>query len=162
MKKAILTVFCVAILTSCATVKKTNTETEVKTDSLATKETKKTETETNKKETISEYKANTLSYEPINIKVPYYVDGKKYENVKVVSKEESEYKKINEEQQKQITTLINELNALKEVIKQQSNNKDKDYSVAIEIVANRIFLLLIIMFIIVMVANYLKRKASII
>jgi len=160
MKKAILII--PLFLIGCATVKKTNTETEIKTDSVAIKETKKTETETNKKETISDYKANTLTYEPIDIKVPYYVDGKKYENVKVVSKEESEYKKINEEQQKQITTLINELNALKEVIKQQSNNKDKDYSVAIEIVSNRIFLLLIIIFVITMVVNYLKRKASII
>lgn len=156
MKKAILII--PLFLIGCATVKKSNTETELKTDSSATKETKKTETETNQKETVSEYKANTLSYEPIDIKVPYYVDGKKYENVKVVSKEESEYKKINEEQQKQITTLINEINHLTSLLKQETQTKDKDYSVVIESALNKLFWLLIIMFVIVMIMNYIKKK----
>lgn len=156
MKKLILLISFSFL--SCANLKKTNTETELKTDSSSVKETTKTETENNKKETISDYKANTLTYEPIDIKIPYYVNGQKYENVKVVNKSESEYKKINEEQQKQITTLINEINRLTSLLKQEVNTKDKDYSVMIESIANKLFLLIIIIVVLFIIVGFIKKR----
>lgn len=159
MKNKLLLLTAILFI-GCGTTKKTSEETEIKKDSLIKKETTISETESNKKETTLNYKASTFTFEPIDPKIPYFVKGEKYENVKVVNKTESEDKKIIEEQNKQINTLINEITQLKELFKQEKQSKEVDYSETIKIIANRFIWLIAIIVIIFIALNWIKNKTT--
>jgi hypothetical protein len=136
MKKAILII--PIFLIGCATVKKTNTETELKTDSSASVNIDATK--------FSE----GFTLEPINLEKPILIGGKEHFNTRVIYNNSKE------------TIKYRDTTQVKSDLKQEVKTKDKDYSIVIESVANKLFWLLIIMFVIVMILNYLKRKASII
>ena len=159
MKKTALILTSI-LLTSCGSVKKSSTETEVKKDSTAIKETSISENESGKKETTINYKASIFTFEPIDSKVPFFVDGKEYKNVKVINKSESEDKKIIEEYQKQINTLIAEITQLKDDLRHEQDNKHKDNAEAINIIANRFILLIGILFVLYFILNYIKNKTT--
>lgn len=146
------------LLTSCGSVKKSSTETEIKKVSTATKETSISENESGKKETTINYKASTFTFEPIDPQIPYFVDGKEYKGVKVTNKSESEDKKIIEEYERQINTLIAEITKLKEDLRHEQETKEKDYSEVIQIVANKLILMLMVMFLIYLIYSYIKNK----
>lgn len=135
MKKAILTVFCVAILTSCATVKKTNTETEIKTDSNSVVNIDATKFSEN------------FILEPIDLEKPILIGGKEYFNTKATFNNTTERIIYKDSTSKQID------------LKKEVKEKEK-YTQLIESLSTKLFWLLIIMFVIVMVMNYIKRKAT--
>lgn len=135
MKKAILII--PIILIGCATVKKSNTETEIKKDSTSIV-----------KIDASKF-SESYTIEPVNLDKPILINGKEYLNTKIVynnSKERIIYK----------DSTSNKSN-----LKQEINEKEKDYSELIKSVTNKIFLLILIIFIIISIVNYLKRKATI-
>ena len=134
MKKAILII--PLFLIGCATVKKTNTETELKTDSSSSVNIDATK--------FSE----GFTLEPINLEKPILIGGKEHYNTRVIYNNSKE------------TIKYRDTTQVKSVLKQEVKTKDKDYSVVIESIANKLFWLLIIMFVIVMILNYLKRKAT--
>jgi len=136
MKKAILII--PLFLIGCATVKKTNTETEFKTDSSASVNIDATK--------FSE----GWSLEPVNLEKPILIGGKEYYNTKATFTNTKE-------------RIIYKDSTSKTVdLKQEKQEKEKDYTKVIESVTTKLFWLLIIMFMIVMVVNYLKRKVPLI
>lgn len=136
MKKAILII--PLFLIGCATVKKTNTETELKTDSSSSVNIDATK--------FSE----GWRLEPIDLEKPILINGKEHFNTRVI------YNKSKETIKYRDTTQV------KSDLKQEVKEKEKDYAKLIESLSTKLFWLLIIMFIIVMILNYLKRKASVI
>lgn len=136
MKKAILII--PLFLIGCATVKKTNTETELKTDSSASVNIDATK--------FSE----GFTLEPINLEKPILIGGKEYYNTKATFTNSTE------------RIIYKDSTSKKSDLKQEVKEKEKDYTQVIESLSTKLFWLLIIMFVIVMILNYLKRKASII
>jgi len=134
MKKAILII--PLFLIGCATVKKTNTETEIKTDS-----------EKNTTIDISKF-SNSFTLEPMDLEKPILLGKDTIYNTRVIYNNTKEIVKEKSDEKKTVD------------LKQEKQEKEKDYTQAIESIANRLFLLLIIMFVITMVVNYLKRKAT--
>jgi len=135
MKKIII-VFCGIILTSCANLKKTNTETELKTDSSSSVKIDATK--------FSE----GWSLEPINLDKPILIGGKEYYNTKATFTNSTE------------RIIYKDSTSKKSDLKQEIKEKEKDYTQLIESLTTKLFWLLIIMFVIVMIMNYLKRKAT--
>lgn len=134
MKKAILII--PFFLIGCATVKKTNTETELKTDSSASVNIDATK--------FSE----GFTLEPINLEKPILIGGKEHFNTRVIYNNSKE------------TIKYRDTTQVKTNLKQEVKQKEKDYTEVIESLSTKLFLLLIIMFVIVMILNYLKRKAT--
>ena len=158
MKKIISILILSFFVFSCGSVKKSSTETEIKKDSVAKKETSITENESGKKVTTINYKASTFTFEPIDAQIPYFVDGKEYKGVKVTNKVENEDKKIIEEYQKQINTLIDEITQLKEDLRHEQDNKYRDNAQALNVIGNKIILLAVILFVLYFILNYIKNK----
>lgn len=133
MKKLILLSL---FFTSCATVKKTNTETELKTDSSS----------------ITNLDASKFSQsyilEPVNLEKPILIGGKEYFNTKATFTNSTE------------RIIYKDSTSKKSDLKQEIKEKEKDYTQLIESLTTKLFWLLTIMFVIVMVLNYLKRKAT--
>jgi len=141
MKKAILII--PLFLIGCATVKKTNTETEIKTDSVGV-------TNLNKWSESEKY-----TFEPFDPKQPIkFINskGEVKEYYNTIIKQVKE--KAHEQKKDSVSKTVD--------LKQDKTEKEKDYTEVIESLSTKLFWLLIIMFVIVMVVNYLKRKASII
>ena len=124
------------VLISCATLKKTNTETEIKTDSNSVVNIDATKF------------SDGWSLEPINLDKPILIGGKEYYNTKATFTNTTE------------RIIYKDSTSKKTDLKKEVKEKEKDYTQLIESVTTKLFWLLIIMFVIVMVANYLKRKAT--
>ena len=134
MKKAILII--PLFLIGCATVKKSNSETELKTDSTSSVNIDATK--------FSE----GWSLEPVNLEKPILIGGKEYFNTKATFTNTTE------------RIIYKDSTSKKTDLKKEVKEKEKDYTQLIESLSTKLFWLLIIMFVIVMVANYLKRKAT--
>ena len=132
MKKAILLI--PLFLIGCATVKKANTETELKTDSRIGSTFDATKF------------SNSFTLEPVNLEKPILIGGKEHFNTRVIYNNSKE------------TIKYRDTTQVKSDLKQEKQEKEKDYTEVIESLTTKLFWLLIIMFVIVMLLNYLKRK----
>lgn len=136
MKKLI---FIIPIfLIGCANLKKTNTETEVKTDSNSVVNIDATKFS----------KGWTL--EPMDLDKPILIGGREYYNTKATFTNSTERIIYKDSTSKQIN------------LKQEVDTKEKDYSQLIESLSTKLFWLIIVMFVIVMILNFIKRKATIV
>jgi len=130
MKKAILII--PLFLISCATVKKSNTETEIKTDSTS----------------ITNLDASRFSQsyilEPVNLEKPILIGGKEYFNTKATFTNSTE------------RIIYKDSTSKKVDLKQDIKEKEKDYTEIIESVTNKLFIL----FLLFLIVLYLKRKAT--
>ena len=125
-------------LTGCATVKKTNTETELKTDSSSTVNIDATK--------FSE----GWSLEPINLDKPILIGGKEYYKTKDTFTNTTE------------RIIYKDSTSKKTDLKQEVKEKEKDYTKLIESLTTKLFWILIIMFVIVIIMNYIKKKVPLI
>ena len=125
-------------LIGCATVKKTNTETELKTDSTSSVNIDATK--------FSE----GWSLEPINLEKPILIGGKEYFNTKATFTNTTE------------RIIYKDSTSKKTDLKQEVKEKEKDYTKLIESLTTKLFWLLIIMFVIVIIMNYIKNKVPLI
>jgi hypothetical protein len=132
MKKAILII--PLFLIGCATVKKTNTETELKTDSSASVNIDATKF------------SQGWSLEPIDLEKPILINGKEHFNTRIIYNNSKE------------TIKYRDTTQVKSDLKQQVKEKEKDYTEVINNLTTKLFWLLIIMFVIIMVMNYIKKK----
>jgi isochorismate synthase EntC len=139
MKKSILLI--PLFLIGCATVKKTNTETELKTDSVGI-------TNLNKWSESEKY-----TFEPFDPKQPI-----KFVNSKGEIKEyyNTIIKQVKEKAHEQKKNSVSK----KAVFKEQKKETERDYTEVIETLANRLILLIIVLFVISKVLDYLKEKPS--
>ena len=126
------------VLISCATLKKTNTETEIKTDSNSVVNIDATK--------FSE----GWSLEPINLEKPILIGGKEYFNTKATFTNSTE------------RIIYKDSTSKKSDLKQEVKEKEKDYTKLIESLTTKLFWLLIIMFVIVIIMNYIKKKVPLI
>ena len=133
MKKITIIIIAI-ILTSCGSVKKSSTETEVKTESE-----KNTEIDATKF-------SNSFTLEPVDLDKPILLGKDTIYNTRVIYNNSKEV----------IKEKSNEVN--KSDLKQDIDTKDKDYSEVIQIVANKLILMLTIMFLIYLIYSYIKNK----
>ena len=138
MKKIILTIFLTLALWSCASVKKSSTETDLKTESE-----KNTEIDATKF-------SNNFSIEPVDLDRPILIGGKEYHNAKITNNYTKEI----------IKEKSNEVN--KSDLKQDFDTKEKDYSEVIETLANKFIWLIGILFVLYQIVSYLKNKTPLI
>ena len=131
MKKVILIIPLFFI--GCATVKKTNTKTELKTDSTSIINIDATKS------------SEGWSLEPINLEKPILINGKEYYNTKATFTNTTE------------RIIYKDSTSKKSDLKQEVREKEKDYTELIESLSTKLFWLLIIMFVIVMIMNYIKK-----
>ena len=138
MKKLTLSILALSLF-SCATLKKSNTETELKTDSLGV-------TNINKWSESEKY-----TFEPFDPKQPIkFVNSKgeikEYYNtiIKQVKEKAHEHKKDSV--------------AKKTDFKEQKKETERDYTEAIKSVSNRLFLMVIGLFVLNKLLNYFKPK----
>jgi len=136
MKKAILII--PLFLIGCATVKKTNTETEIKTDS-----------EKNTTIDISKF-SNSFTLEPMDLEKPILLGKDTIYNTRVIYNNTKEIVKEKSDEKKTVD------------LKQDKTEKEKDYTKVIESIANRLFLLVIVLFILNKLVNYFKPKVPLI
>ena len=135
MKKTIL-ILTAILLTSCGSVKKSSTETDLKTESE-----KNTEIDATKF-------SNNFSIEPVDLDRPILIGGKEFHNAKITNNYTKEI----------IKEKSNEVN--KSDLKQDIQTKDKDYSQVIETLANRFILLIGILFVLYLILSYIKSKTT--
>ena len=138
MKKIILTIFLTLALWSCGSVKKSSTETDLKTESE-----KNTEIDATKF-------SNSFTLEPINLDKPILLGKDTIYNTRVIYNNSKEV----------IKEKSNEVN--KSDLKQDIDTKEKDYSQVIETLANRFILLIGILFVLYFILNYIKNKTPLI
>ena len=138
MKKLILTILLTSGIWSCGSVKKSSTETDLKTESE-----KNTEIDTTKF-------SNNFSIEPVDLDRPILIGGKEYHNAKITNNYTKEI----------IKEKSNEVN--KSDLKQDIQTKEKDYSEVIETLANKFIWLIGILFVLYQVVSYLKNKTPLI
>ena len=136
MKKLILTILLTSGIWSCGSVKKSSTETDLKTESE-----KNTEIDATKF-------SNNFSIEPVDLDRPILIGGKEYHNAKITNNYTKEI----------IKEKSNEVN--KADLKQDIDTKEKDYSEVIEKLANRFILLIVILFVLYFILNYIKNKTT--
>ena len=136
MKKIILTIFLTLALWSCGSVKKSSTETDLKTESE-----KNTEIDATKF-------SNSFTLEPINLDKPILLGKDTIYNTRVIYNNSKEV----------IKEKRNEVN--KSDLKQDIQTKEKDYSEVIETLANKFIWLIGILFVLYQIANYLKNKTT--
>ena len=134
MKKILLTILLASGIWSCGSVKKSSTETDLKTESE-----KNTEIDATKF-------SNNFSIEPVDLDRPILIGGKEYHNAKITNNYTKEI----------IKEKSNEVN--KADLKQDIEVKEKDYSEVIEKLANRFILLIGILFLIYFILSYIKSK----
>jgi len=122
------------LLVSCGSVKKSSTETDLKTESE-----KNTEIDATKF-------SNSFTLEPINLDKPILLGKDTIYNTRVIYNNSKEV----------IKEKSNEVN--KSDLKQDIDTKEKDYSEVIETLANKFIWLIGIMFVLYQIVNYLKNK----
>lgn len=135
MKKSILILIAI-ILSSCGSVKKSSAEMEIKTESE-----KNTEIDATKF-------SNSFTLEPINLDKPILLGKDTIYNTRVIYNNSKEV----------IKEKSNEVN--KSDLKQDIDTKEKDYSETIQIVANKLILMLTCFFLIFLVYSYIKNKTT--
>ena len=133
MKKIILIISAI-LLVSCGSVKKSSTETEIKTESK-----KNTEIDATKF-------SNSFTLEPVNLDKPILLGKDTIYNTRVIYNNSKEV----------IKEKSNEVN--KSDLKQDIDTKEKDYSEVIETLANRFILLIGILFVLYFILSYIKNK----
>ena len=134
MKKIFFTILLALGIWSCGSVKKSSTETDLKTESE-----KNTEIDATKF-------SNNFSIEPVDLDRPILIGGKEFHNAKITNNYTKEI----------IKEKINEVN--KADLKQDIQTKEKDYSEVIETLANKFIWLIGILFVIYQIVNYIKNK----
>jgi hypothetical protein len=122
---------------SCANLKKTNTETNLKTDSISSVNFDATKF------------SNGFTLEPINIEKPILIGGKEHYNTRVIYNNSKE------------TIKYRDTTRVKTDLKQYVRTKDKDYSVMIESIANKLFWLIIIILVLFIIVGFIKKRLSI-
>lgn len=133
MKKLTLSILALSFF-SCATLKKTNTETELKTD-------------TRYGTTLDATKfSSSFTLEPVNLDKPILIGKDTIYNTRVIYNNSKE------------TIVKKDTIVKKEDLKQEFKGKEKDYSEVIEKLANRFILLLIGLFVLNKLLNYFKPK----
>jgi hypothetical protein len=137
MKKTIL-ILTAILITSCGSVKKSSTETEIKSESE-----KNTEIDATKF-------SNSFTLEPINLDKPILLGKDTIYNTRVIYNNSKEV----------IKEKSNEVN--KSDLKQDIQTKDKDYSQVIETLANKFIWLIGILFVLYFILNYIKSKTPLI
>lgn len=125
-------------LFSCGSVKKSSTETDLKTESE-----KNTEIDATKF-------SNSFTLEPINLDKPILLGKDTIYNTRVIYNNSKEV----------IKEKSNEVN--KSDLKQDIQTKDKDYLVVIETLANKFIWLIGILFVLYFILNYIKSKTPLI
>jgi len=135
MKKTIL-ILTAILLTSCGSVKKSSTETDLKTES-----------ETNTEIDATKF-SNSFTLEPINLDKPILLGKDTIYNTRVIYNNSKEV----------IKEKSNEVN--KSDLKQDIETKEKDYSVVIETLANKFIWLIGILFVLYFILNYIKSKTT--
>jgi hypothetical protein len=135
MKKLIILISFSFI--SCANLKKTNTETNLKTDSISSVNFDATKF------------SNGFTLEPINIEKPILIGGKEHYNTRVIYNNSKE------------TIKYRDTTRVKTDLKQYVRTKDKDYSVMIESIANKLFWLIIIILVLFIIVGFIKKRLSI-
>ena len=135
MKKLILIIPLFFI--SCANLKKTNTETELKTDSSSSVNFDATKF------------SNGFTLEPINLDRPILVNGKEHYNTRVIYNNSKE------------TIKYRDTTRIKTDLKQDVKTKDKDYSIMIESIANKLFWLIIIIVVLFIIVGFIKKRLPI-
>lgn len=131
MKKLTLSILALSFF-SCATLKKSNTETELKTD-------------TRSGSTLDATKfSNSFTLEPINLDKPILLGKDTIYNTRVIYNNSKE------------TIVKKDTIVKKEDLKQEVKEKEKDYTEVIEKLANRFILLLIGLFVLNKLLNYFK------
>ena len=137
MKKTAL-ILTAILLIGCSTVKKSSTETDLKTESE-----KNTEIDATKF-------SNNFSIEPVDLDRPILIGGKEFHNAKITNNYTKEI----------IKEKSNEVN--KSDLKQDIQTKEKDYSEVIETLANKFIWLIGILFVLYFILNYIKSKTPLI
>ena len=136
MKKILLTILLTLALWSCGSIKKSSTETDLKTESE-----KNTEIDATKF-------SNNFSIEPVDLDRPILIGGKEFHNAKITNNYTKEI----------IKEKSNEVN--KSDLKQDFDTKEKDYSEVIETLANKFIWLIGILFVLYFILNYIKSKTT--
>ena len=121
---------------SCGSVKKSSTETDLK-----TKSEKNTEIDATKF-------SNNFSIEPVDLDRPILIGGKEFHNAKITNNYTKEI----------IKEKNNEVN--KSDLKQDIDTKEKDYSAVIETLANKFIWLIGILFVLYFILNHIKSKTT--
>ena len=134
MKKILLTILLALGIWSCGSVKKSSTETDLKTESE-----KNTEIDATKF-------SNSFTLEPINLDKPILLGKDTIYNTRVIYNNSKEV----------IKEKSNEVN--KADLKQDIQTKEKDYSEVIETLANKFIWLIGILFVLYFILNYIKNK----
>ena len=134
MKKILLTILLALGIWSCGSVKKSSTETDLKTESE-----KNTEIDATKF-------SNSFTLEPINLDKPILLGKDTIYNTRVIYNNSKEV----------IKEKRNEVN--KSDLKQDIQTKEKDYSEVIETLANKFIWLIGILFVLYFILNYIKNK----
>lgn len=134
--KKITILISIILLTSCGSVKKSSTETEI-----STVDYKDTSTEA-----IKYSKGFTL--EPVDLSKPILLGKDTIYNTRVIYNNSKEV----------IKEKSNEVN--KSDLKQDVEVKEKDYSQVIETLANRFILLIGILFVLYLIISYIKSKTT--
>lgn len=137
MKKTIL-ILTAILLMGCGSVKKSSTETDLKTESE-----KNTEIDATKF-------SNSFTLEPVDLNKPILLGKDTIYNTRVIYNNSKEV----------IKEKSNEVN--KSDLKQDIETKDKDYSVVIETLANKFIWLIGILFVLYFILNYIKSKTPLI
>ena len=132
MKKILFTILLALGIWSCASVKKSSTETDLKTESE-----KNTEIDATKF-------SNSFTLEPINLDKPILLGKDTIYNTRVIYNNSKE--------------VIKETK--KEDLKQDFDTKEKDYSEVIETLANKFIWLIGILFVLYFILNYIKSKTT--
>ena len=126
------------LIISCATLKKSNTDTEIKKNESSGS-------------TIEATKfSNSFTLEPVNLDKPILIGKDTIYNTRVIYNNSKE-------------TIVKKDTIVKTIdLKQEAKEKEKDYSVAIESLTTKLFWILIIMFVIFIIMNYIKKKVPLI
>ncbi len=136
MKKTILII--PFFLIGCANLKKTNTETEVKTDS-------------NSVVNIDASKfSEGFSLEPIDLEKPILIGGKEYYNTKATFTNTTE------------RIIYKDSTSKQSDLKQEVATKEKDYTQLIESLSTKLFWLIIIIVVVMIIVGFVKKKMSIV
>ena len=138
MKKIISILILSFFVFSCGSVKKSSTETDLKTESE-----KNTEIDATKF-------SNSFTLEPVDLDRPILIGGKEFHNAKITNNYTKEI----------IKEKSNEVN--KSDLKQDIQTKEKDYSVVIETLANKFIWLIGILFVLYFILSYIKNKTPLI
>ena len=126
------------VIISCATLKKSNTDTEIKKNESSGS-------------TIEATKfSNYFTLEPVNLDKPILIGKDTIYNTRVIYNNSKE-------------TIVKKDTIVKTIdLKQEEKEKEKDYAKLIESLTTKLFWILIIMFVIFIIMNYIKKKVPLI